>query len=110
MASKYAQAWAILKEYKSLTLTLDTPRVERTVRKAIVEHKKLDTNKNLLERIQVRKSISDGRVQLHFRLIPTTRRLKDFFDLTPVNSSAHSSIKSIRSPKRSSKVDTNELI
>lgn len=79
--SKYAQAWAILKEFKSLTLTLDSPRVERTVRKAIIEHKKLDKDKSPLERIKVKKSFVDGRVTLHFTLLPSIRYRTEFFDL-----------------------------
>ena len=81
-SSKYAQAWAILKEFKSLTLTLDSPRVERTVRKAIIEHKKLDKEKNPLERIKVKKSLSlEGKILLKFFLVPTVRYGTQFIDL-----------------------------
>lgn len=81
-SSKYAQAWAILKEFKTLTLTLDSPRVERTVRKAIIEHKKLDREKNPLERIKVKKSLSDGgKILLKFFLVPTVRYGTQFIDL-----------------------------
>lgn len=80
--SKYAQAWAILKESKALTLTLHSPRVERTVRKALAEHKKLDKEKNYLERIKVVKSVTpEGKIRLDFSLITTLRKGNDFLDL-----------------------------
>ena len=82
MASKYAQAWAILKETKSLTLTLTNPRVERTIRKAMVEHKKLDQTRNLLERIHVTREISGDNLLLHFKLKPYIRQRDDFYDFT----------------------------
>lgn len=86
--SKYAQAWEILKEYKTLTLTLDNPRVERTVREGVIKYKKLDKTKNPLERIKVKKTLADGKLQLHFTLVPTTRWRLEYFDLdTPSDSS-----------------------
>ena len=81
-SSKYAQVWAILKAYKTVALTLDTPRVERTVRKAIIEHKKLDKNKNNLERIKVTRALVEGKIQLTFHLVPTVRARDEYFDLT----------------------------
>lgn len=81
--SKYIQAWEILKEFKSLTLTLDSPRVERTVRKAIIEQKKFDKDKNPLERIKVTKSLVDGRITLEFKLVDTIRYRAEFIDLFP---------------------------
>ncbi len=80
--SKYAQAWAILKEYKEITLVLDNPRAEKTIRNAIVEHKKLDKSKNYLERIKTSREIKEGKLVLHFRLVPSIRRSAEFFDLT----------------------------
>lgn len=79
--SKYAQAWAILKEFKSLTITLDSPRVERTVRKAIIEQKKLDKEKNPLERIKVTKSLVAGKITLEFSLVDSVRYRTEFIDL-----------------------------
>lgn len=81
--SKYAQAWAILNEFKTLTLTLDSPRVERTVRKAIIEQKKLDPNKNPLERIKVNKYIDkdSNKITLDFALVDTIRYRTEFIDL-----------------------------
>lgn len=79
--SKYATAWAVLKKHKILVLTLDTPRVERTVRKAIIEHKKLDKDKNPLERIKTTKALVDGKITLTFRLIHSIRHRTEFLDL-----------------------------
>lgn len=80
--SKYAQAWAILKETKSLSLILETPRVENTIRKAIIEHKKLDKTKDPLERIKVKKYLNpEGKVVLTFKLVPCVRSIDALFDL-----------------------------
>lgn len=83
MASKYRQAWQFLKANKVLTLVINSPTVERTVRKAIIEHKKLDKEKDFLERIQVKRSVnSEGKIQLDFSLIPSIRRLESFYDFS----------------------------
>lgn len=81
--SKYAQAWAILKQYKKLSLTLENPRIEKTIRAAIRSQKKLDPSRELLERIQVKKEIINGKLVLHFSLIPSVRRRAEFFDFEP---------------------------
>lgn len=80
--SKYAQAWAILKEYKEVSLVLDNPRTEKTIRAAITEHKKLDKFKNPLERIKTFKEIKEGKLIIHFKLVPCIRRTNEFLDLT----------------------------
>ena len=92
--SKYAQAWAILKQYKKLSLTLETPRIEKTIRAAIRSQKKLDPSRELLERIQVKKEIIEGKLVLHFKLIPSVRRRDEFFDFDGMDDS----------------IDTDELI
>lgn len=92
--SKYAQAWAILKQYKKLSLTLETPRIEKTIRAAIRSQKKLDPSRELLERIQVKKEIIEGKLVLHFSLIPSVRRRDEFFDFDEMDDS----------------IDTDELI
>lgn len=92
--SKYAQAWAILKQYKKLSLTLETPRIEKTIRAAIRSQKKLDPSRELLERIQVKKEIINGKLVLHFSLIPSVRRRDEFFDFDKMDDS----------------IDTDELI
>lgn len=80
--SKYAQAWRILKQLKILELTLENARVERTVRKGIIEHKKLDKDKNPLERIKVTKALNnDNKLVLTFTLVPIVRKQDDYFDL-----------------------------
>lgn len=92
--SKYAQAWAILKQYKKLSLTLETPRIEKTIRAAIRSQKKLDPSRELLERIQVKKEIIEGKLVLHFSLISSVRRRDEFFDFDEMDDS----------------IDTDELI
>lgn len=80
--SKYAQAWAVLKQYKILVIVLDTPRVEKTVRQGIIEHKKLDKDKNLLERIKVTKRLTpENKLELTFTLHPVIRTNNEYFDL-----------------------------
>lgn len=83
MASRYRQAWLLLKSEKVLSLVISSPRVERTIRKAIIEQKKLDKDKDYLERISVKRSVnSEGKIQLDFSLIPSVRRRESFYDLS----------------------------
>lgn len=79
--SKYQEAWEILKKTKTLSLSIADPKTERTIRKAIIERKKLDKDKDPLERISVRKEIKDGQLVLNFTLSPAIRWRSDFYDL-----------------------------